>query len=145
MPPLLRGRSSLHLDYLDFDRDGRLSRVFEMILWSLWVKLGKIFRAAYSDWRLVYRSEAFRYDLTYTQNGDEKYRDTLNFSLITNLIMSGDISKQIQSINKQLASVGPAVQVGNFLGVSPFAGVAAVGASILVALLLFLDVFTGVI
>ena len=59
--------------------------------------------------------------------------------------MSGDISKQIQSINKQLASVGPAVQVGNFLGVSPFAGVAALGAGLLVALLLFLDIFTGVI
>ena len=59
--------------------------------------------------------------------------------------MSGDISKQIQSINKQLASVGPAVQVGNFLGLSPIAGVAAVGVSIVVALLLFLDVFTGFI
>ena len=75
----------------------------------------------------------------------EKYRDTLIFSFLRNLIMSGDISKQIQSINKQLASVGPAVQVGNFLGVSPFAGVAALGAAVIVALLLFLDVFTGVI
>ena len=59
--------------------------------------------------------------------------------------MSGDITKQIQSINKQLASVGPAVQVGNFLGVSPFAGVVAVGVGVIVALLLFLDVFTGFI
>ena len=71
--------------------------------------------------------------------------ETLIFFIHKNLIMSGDISKQIQSINKQLASVGPAVQVGNFLGVSPFAGVVAVGVGVIVALLLFLDVFTGFI
>jgi hypothetical protein len=59
--------------------------------------------------------------------------------------MSNDISKQIQSINKQLASVAPAVQVGNYLGVSPFAGVVAVFFGLVVALLLFLDVFTGFI
>jgi hypothetical protein len=59
--------------------------------------------------------------------------------------MSNDISKQIQSINKQLASVGPAVQVGNYLGVSPLGGVAIVVLGLLVALLLFLDAFTGFI
>jgi hypothetical protein len=59
--------------------------------------------------------------------------------------MSNDISKQIQSINKQLASVGPAVQVGNYLGVSPFAGVVAVLLGLLVAFMLFLDVLTGFI
>jgi ApbE superfamily uncharacterized protein (UPF0280 family) len=59
--------------------------------------------------------------------------------------MSNDLSKQLHSVNKQLAAVGPASQAAKFLGVTPLAAVAAVVAGSTVAFMLIFDIMTGLI
>ena len=59
--------------------------------------------------------------------------------------MSNDISKQLQSVNKQLSTVGSVVQVANYIGSSPLGAAVAVAVGSIVAFMLFFDIMTGLI
>lgn len=55
------------------------------------------------------------------------------------------LHKEIHSLNKQLADIGPVVQVSTYLGVSPVASAALVIVALFVSFMLFFNIGTGLI
>ena len=59
--------------------------------------------------------------------------------------MSKDLASQIQTLNKRLSAVGPAVQAANHLGCSPVAAAGILAVALFVSLMLFFNIGTSLI
>jgi hypothetical protein len=55
------------------------------------------------------------------------------------------IQKEIESLNKQLSSIGPVVQTAAYLGVSPFAAASLASIAVFFSFMLFFNIGTSLI